>query len=140
MENIFSAFLIWVLVLAALMAYFVIVPAVTVIPSFVLSGIILAVLTASVYMHYSQFSTEYRLSTWQNNFKFYSSFTMLGLILIFSVGFYSYNTNPAVASQINSASSRVTNIARSAGNSVGNTFGGVTNAVNGLTRGNYDSY
>lgn len=49
-------------------------------------------LVAALYMHYSQFGrTEYEQSTWQYNLRKYSSYVMVGAILLGAYGFYAMN-------------------------------------------------
>lgn len=42
-------------------------------------------LTVGVHMHYKMFSTEYRLSTWQESMKVYAPAIMIGAIILFII-------------------------------------------------------
>ena len=59
-------------------------------PMLITGSIVMLVL--SLYMHYNQFwRTEYEQSTWQYNLRQYSSYVMVGAILLGAYGFYAMN-------------------------------------------------
>lgn len=70
-----------VLLIAIIISFFV-APKVTPLIAAVASIIFL---TFGVYQHYTLFSSEYRLSTWQNGFKVYAPAIMILTILIFII-------------------------------------------------------
>jgi len=84
MESIFTLFLLFIAVLTALLVYMVI-PYVPVVVLTIVAAVALAVF---LWWHWTQFSVEYRLSTWQETLRNYSSYAILLLVFMMSYGFY----------------------------------------------------
>lgn len=55
-----------------------------------------AVLAGALYLHYSRFGRmEYEQATWQNNLRAYSSWIILGAVLLAAYGFYAMSAGGA---------------------------------------------
>lgn len=106
----------------------------------VLAVLSLVLLAYAVNNHIQLFSSEYRYSTWQEQLKGYSSFIVVGVLILLSLGFISYlfmgsgssalpasnvPMNNAAVNAINGATNQAVNVA-------GQAFEGVTNAVEGV--------
>lgn len=60
-------------------------------PAILITGSVVT-LVAAVYLHMSQFGVmEYERSTWQYNLRKYSSYVMIGAIILGAYGFYAMN-------------------------------------------------
>ncbi len=60
-------------------------------PSILITGSVIT-LVAAIYFHMSQFGVmEYERSTWQYNLRKYSSYVMIGAIILGAYGFYAMN-------------------------------------------------
>jgi|LauGreDrversion4_1035100.scaffolds.fasta_scaffold03676_8 hypothetical protein len=84
MESLFTVFLLFIAVLTALLTYLVI-PYVPVMALTMASAVALVVF---IWWHWTQFSVEYRLSTWQEVLRNYASYVLLLLAILVSYGFY----------------------------------------------------
>lgn len=127
MELFIPSFLI--LILASIVVF-------TIIPRFgphVIIIISLALLTFGVYHHYSMFKSEYKLATWHEPLKQIAPAIMIGVLLLFILGyilsfFGSGVPVPAVA-EVSSAVSSATNTVSGIVNSVKNAAVQATNTV-----------
>lgn len=78
------------LLLAVAIAFFVM-PSFA--PAILITGSVIT-LMAAVYVHMSQFGVmEYERSTWQYNLRKYSSYVMVGAIILGAYGFYAMNNS-----------------------------------------------
>jgi hypothetical protein len=76
------------ILLAVALAYFIM-PSIAA-PTLITGSVLMLVL--ALYMHYRQFGrNEYEQSTWQYNLRQYSSYVMIGAILLGAYGFYAMN-------------------------------------------------
>jgi hypothetical protein len=77
------------LILLAVAIAFFIMPSFA--PAILITGSVIT-LVAAVYLHMSQFGVmEYERSTWQYNLRKYSSYVMIGAIIVGAYGFYAMN-------------------------------------------------
>jgi hypothetical protein len=83
-------------------------PFVRVIPAMLIMVTCVAALVVGIYLHIDRFGWEYRLSTWQNNLQFYGSITLLVLVIMLSMGFYFYNSDPSIRASADAMMSRAT--------------------------------
>lgn len=93
---ILNNFTLWVVALTSIVTVVVLIPLVPVLPANLIMIICIIALIAGIYLHMNRFGTEYRMSTWQNNLQFYGSITLLVLVIILSLGFYFFNTDPQI--------------------------------------------
>lgn len=130
---------------------FVVVPRLTPLITTVLAGVFLA---AGIYHHYSLFSAEYRLSTWQQGVRMFAPALLLGAVILYLLfiifTFFTGGSVPvpslpegtpeavatplrAISNMTNRAANAVTNTANTVAKSV-STFG--ANAGNSFGLGN----
>ena len=84
MDSVITTFLLFIAAIVALLSYLII-PRVPVVA--LVSGAAIT-LAAGVWWHWTQFSVDYRLSTWQEQLRNYGSFIMVLLVILLSYGFY----------------------------------------------------
>jgi len=84
MESLFSIFLLFVAAIVAILTYMY-VPSMPIIALTTASAIALA---AGIWWHWTQFSHDYRTSTWQEGFRNYASYVMVFAVIVLSYGFY----------------------------------------------------
>jgi hypothetical protein len=84
MESLFSIFLLFVAAIVAVMTY-VFVKSMSVVALTSAAAIALA---AGVWWHWTQFSIDYRTSTWQEQLRNYASYVMVLVVVLLSYGFY----------------------------------------------------
>lgn len=68
--------------------FFVMIVVFTVLPKMsplIMAGLSLILLVAGIYNHWQTFSTEYRLSTWQDTLKFYAPGVFIGVVILFVI-------------------------------------------------------
>lgn len=126
------------LFLIAVVVSFMIIPKFT---PMVIAVLSIALLTFGVYHHYKIFSSEYRLSTWQDSLKIYAPAIMIGALILFIIfsmlSFFARGSvpvpnapiveMPTAASATNAVTSTINSVAESIGNAVTN----VTNVITG---------
>lgn len=84
MDSIITTFLLFIAAIVSLLSYLII-PRVPVVALITGSTIALA---AGVWWHWTQFSVDYRISTWQEQLRNYASFVMVLLVILLSYGVY----------------------------------------------------
>lgn len=84
MDSLLTAFLLFIAAISALLTY-LIVPR---LPVVALTGAAAVALAAGVWYHWTQFSVEYRTSTWQEQLRNYASYVMVLLVILLSYAFY----------------------------------------------------
>jgi hypothetical protein len=84
MDSLLSVFLLFIAAITALLTYMIVpyVPVVTLVSA---ASIVLA---AGVWWHWTQFSVDYRTSTWQDQLRNYASYALLLLVILLSYAFY----------------------------------------------------
>lgn len=110
-------------------------------------------LTYGVYDHYHLFASEYRLSTWQDAWKIYAPFIMVGAIILYviygimaffsggkvpvpsmpSVSNVTTNLSKSVSDMANTATSYMNETATAAANAVNNAANAGNNMLNNMT-------
>lgn len=103
----------------------------------ILAALSIALLVYGVYNHAQLFAYEYRYSTWQDAFKSYGSFIMIGFLIIsilFYIAFLFMTKGPSALPANNlPANSAVTTLVNNATNAVGNASDAVTNVFNNVS-------
>jgi len=84
MDSLLSIFLLFIAGITALLTY-MIVPYIPVVVLIMAASIALA---AGVWWHWTQFSTDYRTSTWQEQLRNYASYVILLVVILLSYAFY----------------------------------------------------
>jgi hypothetical protein len=84
MDSLLSIFLLFIAAITALLTY-MIVPYVPVVTLVAAASIALA---AGVWWHWTQFSIDYRTSTWQEQLRNYASYVILLVVILCSYAFY----------------------------------------------------
>ena len=113
----------------------------------ILAVLSLVLLAYAINNHMQLFSSEYRYSTWQEQFTKYGPFILIGVLILVSLGFISYlfmgsgasalpatnfPANNAAVQVVNEAANQVTNVAAQAAEGVQNAVVGVKDAVFGV--------
>jgi hypothetical protein len=130
MEFMFTMFLLFFAALTSLLTYLFI-PR---LPVVALASGAAVVLTAVVWWHWTQFSEEYRLSTWQEGLRNYASYALVLLVILLSYGFYAFAWNgEVVQSYIQSARNSVRNAGRKATTQLSRSISSTSNAFLGET-------
>jgi len=89
MDSLLSIFLLFIAAITALLTYMFI----PYVPVMVLVSSAAIALAAGVWWHWTQFSTEYRTSTWQEQLRNYASYAMVLLAILLSYFFYTFAYN-----------------------------------------------
>lgn len=89
MESLLTAFLLFLAALTALLTY-MFVPK---LPIIALSTAAAVALAIGVWWHWTQFSIDYRLSTWQEALRNYASYVMVLVVILLSYAFYVFSWN-----------------------------------------------
>jgi hypothetical protein len=84
MDSLLTAFLLFIAAIVALMTYLVI----PYVPAVALGAAAAIALAIGVWWHWSQFSIDYRTSTWQEQLRNYASYVILLLVILLSYAFY----------------------------------------------------
>jgi hypothetical protein len=89
MDSLLSIFLLFIAGITALITYLIVpyVPIVTLVSA---AAIVLA---AGVWWHWTQFSVDYRASTWQEQLRNNASYAMVAIVILFSYAFYAIMVN-----------------------------------------------
>ena len=89
MESLLTAFLLFLAALTALLTYMY-VPKMSVVALATGASVALAI---GIWWHWTQFSTDYRLSTWQEALRNYASYVMVLVVILISYAFYVFSWN-----------------------------------------------
>jgi hypothetical protein len=113
----------------------------------ILAVLSLVLLAYAINNHMQLFSSEYRYSTWQEQFTKYGPFILIGVLILVSLGFISYlfmgsgasalpatnlPANNIAVQAVNEAANQVTNVAAQATEGVQNAVVGLKDAVVGV--------
>jgi hypothetical protein len=111
MDSLLSTFLLFIAAITALLTYMIIprVPIVTLVSA---AAIVLA---AGVWWHWTQFSTDYRTSTWQEQLRNYASYVIILVVILLSYGFYVFAWS---GSSIQDYAARAGTVVRNAGRKI----------------------
>jgi len=124
MDSLMSTFLLFIAAISALLTYLII-PR---LPVVALAGAAAVALAAGVWWHWTQFSVDYRTSTWQEQLRYYASYVMVLVVLLLSYAFYVFGWGgvSAAADAVRNAGRRATSQV------VGGTTRSLTAASNAL--------
>lgn len=86
MDSLLSVFLMFLVAIMGLLT-FLIVPHMPVMTLVTVCSVLLAV---GIWWHWSQFSTEYRTSTWQAKLRDYASYVIVAVVILAVYVFYAY--------------------------------------------------
>ena len=84
MEGLASLFMLFVVAIIGLLTYAIVPFA----PTTVLMLLATAGLAGGLWWHWTQFSTDYRTSTWQEQLRNYAAYVMVGVVIVASYTFY----------------------------------------------------
>jgi hypothetical protein len=84
MEGLASLFMLFVVAIVGLLTYAIVPFA----PTTVLMLLAAAGLAGGLWWHWTQFSTDYRTSSWQEQLRNYASYVMVGVVIVASYTFY----------------------------------------------------
>ena len=123
MDSLLSIFLLFIAGITALLTYMVVpfVPVVTLVTAAAIA------LAAGIWWHWTQFSVDYRTSTWQEQLRNYASYAMLLVVILLSYGFYVFAySGSSLQDYAARAGSAVRNAGRKATSQI---VGGTTRAL-----------
>ena len=123
MDSLLSIFLLFIAAITALLTYMIVpfVPVVTLVSAAAIA------LAAGVWWHWTQFSVDYRTSTWQEQLRNYASYAMLLVVILLSYGFYVFAwSGSSLQDYASRAGSAVRNAGRKATSQI---IGGTTRAL-----------
>ena len=126
MDTLFSTFLLFLAAIVALLTYLIVpfVPVVT------LAAAAAVALAAGVWWHWTQFATDYRLSTWQEQLRSYASYALLLVVILLSYAFYAFAYSGGTLEQLASRStSAIRNAGRRATNAVSTSLSAAATAA-----------
>lgn len=86
MQSLLTPFLLFIVAAMALVTY-AIVPSISRTAIATGAAILLAIM---IWWHWTQFSVEYRTSTWQEHLRNYASYIMVFVVILASYGFYAF--------------------------------------------------
>jgi hypothetical protein len=124
MDSLFTTFLLFIAAITALISYLII-PHIPVVALMSAAAIALA---AGVWWHWTQFSIEYRLSTWQEQLRNYASYAILLVVILLSYAFYIFGWG-GISGYVARAGSSIREVGRRATSQV---VGGVAGASRAL--------
>jgi hypothetical protein len=127
MDSIFTVFLLFLAALTALLSYLII----PVVPVTVLTTVAALLLAAGVWWHWTQFGVEYRMSTWQEQLRNYSSYVIVVVVLLLSYAFYVFAWSGVTVQEY---TSRATSAIRDAGRKASSQLiGGTTRTISAMS-------
>lgn len=89
MESLLTLFLMFLAVLTGLLTY-MFVPKMSVVTLATAAYIVLVI---AIWWHWTQFSIDYRLSTWQEMLRSYASYVIVLVVILLSYAFYVFSWN-----------------------------------------------
>ena len=127
MDSLATVFLLFIAALTALLTY-LIMPSIPVTTLTTMAAILLA---AGVWWHWTQFGSEWRLSTWQENLRNYASYAILLVVILLSYAFYVFAwSGTTVQEYANRARSAIREAGRKASSQL---IGGTTRTVSAMS-------
>jgi hypothetical protein len=129
MDSILTLFLLFIAALTAMLTYLVL----PYVPVMMLTMVAVGALALGLWWHWTQFSIDYRLSTWQENLRNYASYAILFVVILLSYGFYVFvwkAGNGSVAAAVQQATASARNAGRRASSQI---IGGTTRALTGVS-------
>jgi len=127
MDSLLSMFLLFIAGITALLTYLII-PRLPIVTLVAAAAIVLA---AGIWWHWTQFSVDYRTSTWQEQLKDYASYTMVFVVILLSYMFYVFVWDgSSVREYAARAGSAVRNAGRKATNQI---VGGTTRTATAVS-------
>ena len=97
----------------------------------VLVGLSVVLLVFCLYNHYTLFASEYRLSTWQEQLKWYAPVVLYGGVTLAVLMYLGYLYNNNGASML--PASNISNVPSNVSEAVNDTVVAATNAVNAVS-------
>jgi len=127
MDSLLSIFLLFIAGITALLTYMVVpfLPVVTLVTAAAIA------LAAGVWWHWTQFSVDYRTSTWQEQLKDYASYAMVFVVILLSYMFYVFVWD---GSSFNEYAARAGSAVRNAGRKASSQIvGGTTRTASAVS-------
>ena len=84
MDSLLTAFLLFIAAIVALLTYLI----VPYVPAVALGAAAAIALAIGIWWHWTQFSIDYRTSTWQEQLRNYASYVILLVVILLSYAFY----------------------------------------------------
>lgn len=96
MDTTFSVFLLFLAAITALISYLTIPQ----IPVVMLMAGAAALLAGGVWWHWTQFSVDYRTSTWQEQLRNYASYVLVLVVILLAYAFYAFTRGGRSVQQV----------------------------------------
>jgi hypothetical protein len=96
MDTTFSVFLLFLAAITALISYLTI----PYIPVVMLMAGAAALLAGGVWWHWTQFSVDYRTSTWQEQLRNYASYVLVLVVILLVYAFYAFTRSGRSVQQV----------------------------------------
>ena len=104
------------------------------VPSFpvsILAAASTVALAGILFWHWTQFSVEYRMSTWQEGLRNYASYFLVFTVVLLSYGFYVFSANGGSVTEVmQKAQTTVRNVSRNALNRSSRALNSVSESLN----------
>jgi hypothetical protein len=127
MDSLLTAFLLFIAAIVALMTYMI----VPYIPAVALGAAAAIALAIGVWWHWTQFSIDYRTSTWQEQLRNYASYVILVVVILLSYAFYVFGWG-GVSGYINQARGAVVSASRRATSQISSGLSRTASAVSAI--------
>ena len=124
MDSLLTAFLLFIAAIVALLTYLI----VPYIPAVALGAAAAIALAIGVWWHWTQFSIDYRTSTWQEQLRNYASYVILVVVILLSYAFYVFGWG-GISGYVAQAQTAVTTAARRATTQISSGLSRASSAV-----------
>jgi hypothetical protein len=127
MDSLLTAFLLFIAAIVALLTYLI----VPYIPAVALASAAAIALAIGVWWHWTQFSIDYRTSTWQEQLRNYASYVILVVVILLSYAFYVFGWG-GISGYVAQAQASVTSATRRATSQLSSGLSRASSAVSAI--------
>jgi hypothetical protein len=128
MDSLLTAFLLFIAAIVALLTYLI----VPYIPAVALGAAAAIALAIGIWWHWTQFSIDYRTSTWQEQLRNYASYVILLVVILLSYAFYVFGW-AGISGYVAQAKTSVVAATRRATTQLSSGLSQASSAIGGLT-------
>lgn len=124
MDSLLTAFLLFIAAIVALITYLI----VPYVPAVALGAAAAIALAIGIWWHWTQFSIDYRTSTWQEQLRNYASYVILVVVILLSYAFYVFGWG-GISGYVNQAKTAVVSATRRATTQISSGLSRASSAV-----------